>query len=282
MGRSALAFGLAMAASSTVGAGNVLKNGINSAMGARLGSSVLGTCVGVWCALAVNLALLASGVGHGAQTPPLREVLPSLRPWMALGGVLGGISVALQVKSALRGALHQHARARARGGGGEERQSTAATRWQLGRQLVAGSSLSRARPPPQTFLIAPIGAVLLHVLQLSTEMLVALLADAGGCLGLEKHPFTALRIAGVLTSVLGAVATVVDFSAREEAAGPGAARGPDATGLALVGYCALAIFVGCLRDVQTVRGPPRPPPPPTPSGLDLSPTCVPKVRHSCV
>jgi transporter family-2 protein len=198
--RSPLIFAGAMAASTTVGAGNVLKNGINSAMGARLGSSVLGTCVGVWCALGVNLLMLAADISHDASTPPWREVLPQLRPWMALGGVIGGISVALQ-----------------------------------------------------TFLIAPIGAVLLHVLQLSTEMVIALIADSSGCLGLEQHKFTALRLAGVLASVLGAVATVIDFSSSDSDGKPmtDGDDGPTATGLALVLYCGLAVFVGCLRDVQT-------------------------------
>ena len=187
-------FATSMCGSALVGSGNILKNGINSSMSQlQFQSSAIATTAGVTGAFLTCLVLELVGVGRSTDTPPWREVLHNLRPWMLLGGVLGAASVGLQ-----------------------------------------------------TFLIEPIGAVLLHVVQLSTELVVALIVDSFGCLALAQRKVTPLRAAGVLTSILGACSTVNDFVG---ATGDG---GPQARGFLLILFLGLAVLIGCVRPVQTV------------------------------
>jgi transporter family-2 protein len=116
--------------------------------------------------------------------------------------------------------------------------------------MLLGGVLGAASVGLQTFLIEPIGAVLLHVVQLSTELVVAIIVDSIGCLALPRRQVTPLRVLGVTTSIIGAWSTVNDFeqhnAARIEPAGP------TATGLVLFLYLALAVLIGCVRPVQTV------------------------------
>ena len=119
--------------------------------------------------------------------------------------------------------------------------------------MLLGGVLGAASVGFQTFLIDPIGAVLLHVVQLSTELVVAIIVDSFGCLALPKRKVTPMRVLGVTTSILGACSTVNDFEQHSAAAAASdEAAGPRATGLALVLYLALAVLIGCVRPVQTV------------------------------
>ena len=130
--------------------------------------------------------------------------------------------------------------------------------------MLVGGALGAVSVGSQTFLIGPIGAVLLHVIQLSTELFLAMIVDSIGCLGLKRRQVTVVRVLGVIISMLGAVATVGDFVGQTERAGAGpehpaigrAAQEPEpenqAEGLVLAAYLSLAVLVGCCRPIQTV------------------------------
>ena len=130
--------------------------------------------------------------------------------------------------------------------------------------MLVGGALGAVSVGSQTFLIGPIGAVLLHVIQLSTELFLAMIVDSIGCLGLKRRQVTVVRVLGVIISMLGAVATVGDFVGQTEGADAGpehpaigrAAQEPEpenqAEGLVLAAYLSLAVLVGCCRPIQTV------------------------------
>ena len=123
--------------------------------------------------------------------------------------------------------------------------------------MLVGGALGAVSVGSQTFLIGPIGAVLLHVIQLSTELFLAMIVDSIGCLGLKRRQVTVVRVLGVIISMLGAVATVGDFVGQTEHPAIGrAAQEPEpenqAEGLVLAAYLSLAVLVGCCRPIQTV------------------------------
>jgi transporter family-2 protein len=118
--------------------------------------------------------------------------------------------------------------------------------------MLLGGVLGAASVGLQTFLIDPIGAVLLHVVQLSTELVVAIIVDSFGCLALPKRTVTPLRVIGVATSIIGACSTVNDFEQHSVTAARAESVGPKAAGIVLFVYLALAVLIGCVRPVQTV------------------------------
>ena len=103
------------------------------------------------------------------------------------------------------------------------------------------------------------------MIQLSTELLLALLIDSCGCLALRKRRLTALRVMGVLVSVVGSVLTVSDFLdgtgsdpasqaiSEPEPSHPQSQQGASRPeGRLLAAYLVLVVVVGCCRPLQTV------------------------------
>jgi uncharacterized membrane protein YdcZ (DUF606 family) len=93
----------------------------------------------------------------------------------------------------------------------------------------------------QTASVEPLGAVLMHILQVVTELIWSAYLDHVGALGSNVKRFSRLRASGCAIAVAGTLLTVVDY-----------VEAPHASGVALVAWCALAIVAGAARSTQTV------------------------------
>jgi transporter family-2 protein len=215
-----------------------------------------------YLASVMGVALFAGAIAASAAVGSCNVIKNGINNSMAavLGGAGGGSSVVATCQ-AVCGALLSCAALEVLGVG----RSSATPPWAEVRQqlkpwMLLGGVLGMVSVTSQTFLIGPLGAVLLHVVQLSTELMVALLVDSFGCLNLRQRKLTPLRVVGVLLSIAGATMNVADFiggSSSSYSSSPGRGQQEEegvaaADGLMLGGYVLMAVAVGCCRPIQTV------------------------------